>query len=169
MSDFRNKQWFKALTEEQKKAICEKFGCTMDSLKKAGHLVDDKLKIDLLRIEFPAPESWSKDFSIVESAEFKDLLSILASDEEVTSILETLEKMWTLWNPGIKFLKPDLKKSSVCLWIRDCKRWILENIESLEMNRDHEDQEVPKLCAYKVMSHLRVLFTSELRNVKESK
>lgn len=169
MADFRNKQWFKALTEEQREALCKKLGCTMNGLKKAGFMEDGKLKFDLLRLEYPTPPSWGIDFNTVESEAFKKLYSQLTAAEDLAEILTCLEDMWNLFQPGTKFLKPDLKKSVVNVWIRDCKRWITSNVESIERNRDHQDQDVPKVFAHKVYTHLRVLFNSELKNIKESK
>jgi hypothetical protein len=78
--------------------------------------------------------------------------------------------MYDLWNGQQKYLKPDLKKSSIVLWINDCKLFINKNIEELELNRysDAEDKtEIMAVIARKVYTHLNVLFESELKNIKK--
>lgn len=174
MSDFRSKQWFKALTEEEKKNLCERYGCTLQGLKKAGHVEDGRLKIDLLRLEMPMPEEWSKYLEVVESSEFVTLYENMSSMVNATTeqTLKCLESLYQCWEPSVKFLKPDLKKSNVNLWINQCKLFVTKAIERLEATKSDEDSqdktEFMIVEARKVFLHLNALFNSELNNIKKN-
>ena len=170
MADFRNKQWFKALTDEEKASLCEKYGCTLQGLKKAGHVEDGRLKVDLLRLEMPMPEDWKKHLETVETKDFKDALSALSNTDDVEETLKILEAMYQCWFPGTKFLKPDVKKSIVALWINQCKLFVGKAIERLEATRKGEDSQektdIMIVEARKAFLQLNLLFNSELCNIK---
>jgi len=169
MSDFRNKQWFKNLSDKEKKSLCKRYGCTEQGLKRAGHIEDGKLKIDLLRLEMEFPSEWMQHLEIVESEEFKSLLSKLNSKEDTYDILLCLEEMYNLWGEN-KYLKPDLKKGNIVLWINSCKLFVNKAIETIELNRDSDASdktEVMATFARKVYTQLKMLFESELNNIKK--
>ena len=50
--NFRNKQWFKNLSQDRKDEICKKFDIDEKTLKKAGRETSDgQIVIDMLRID----------------------------------------------------------------------------------------------------------------------
>ena len=173
MANFRNKQWFKNMSDEEKQRLCKEFNTTLQGLKRAGYVGEDgHLKIDLLRIEVPFPsEEWKHHLENVDSEEFKKLHKELMGleNDHLEEILEVLEEMYSIWNPGVKFYKPDLKKSNINLWITQTKLFINNNIIALEEERSAEDSDRDQMIciARKAYLHLSCLFESELNNIKK--
>jgi hypothetical protein len=84
-------------------------------------------------------------------------------------VLLCLEEMYNLWGEN-KYLKPDLKKGNIVLWIDSCKLFINKAIETIEINRDSDasdNTEVMATFARKVYTQLKMLFESELNNIKK--
>jgi len=174
MANFRNKQWFKNMTDEKKEELCNKLGCSLQGLKKAGFLDEDgKVKIDLLRLEMEFPsEEWQVHLDVVESKSFWDVYNRMASLEEdnIEETLKCLEEMYCIWNGNVKFLKADTKKLINVVWVKQCKLSISHNIEELELYIKDEDSVEKKehmmVISRKIYLHLRTLFESDLKNVK---
>lgn len=162
------------MSDEEKQRLCKEFNTTLQGLKRAGYVGEDgHLRIDLLRIESPFPtEEWKHHLENVDSEEFKNLhkeLVSLVDNEHLEEILKVLEEMYSIWNPGVKFYKPDLKKSNVNLWITQAKLFIINNIIALEEERSAEDSDRDQMIyiARKAYLHLSSLFESELDNIKK--
>ena len=68
--NFRNKQWFKNMSQERKDEICEKFLIDETTLKKAGRETDDgRIVINLLKIDKLnyTPKPWIDYYKILSS------------------------------------------------------------------------------------------------------
>lgn len=172
-SKFRNKQWFKCLTDKEKKDICKRHHCTETGLKKAGYIGDDgKLKIDLLRLDCDyIPENWTYENYVVRGGDFEKLLNQLTSTENDEDVLNVLEEMYCLFNPGTKFKKADVKKSKI--WIDQTKLSIINNIKDMqvdvevyEKDPDNNDIGIVMCHSHKIYTHLKVLFESDIKNIK---
>ena len=172
-SKFRNKQWFKNLSDKEKKDICARHFCTEASLKKAGYIGEDgRLKIDLLRLDCNyVPEEWTYENDVVRSAEFQKKIDILKNTEDVEDILNLFEEMYVLFNKDVKFKKADVKKCKI--WLLQTKLSILNNIkdmqfdvEDYEKNPDGYDVGIIMCYSHKIYTHLKVLFESDIKNIK---
>lgn len=161
------------MSDEEKQRLCKKYNTTLQGLKRAGYVGEDgHLKIDLLRIEAPFPtEEWKHHLENVETNKFKTLYQALKplEDDQVEEILKVLEEMYSIWNPGVKFYKPDTKKSNIKIWITQAKLFINNNIIALEEERSAEDSDRNQMIciARKAYLHLSSLFESELNNIKK--
>lgn len=174
MANFRNKQWFKNMSNEKKEDLCKKLGCTLQGLKKAGFLDEDgKVKIDLLRLEMEFPsEEWQQHLDVIESDDFWKIYKHMESldEDNIDETVKDLEEMYCLWNDNVKFLKADTKKMITVVWVKQCKLSIVHNIEELELYLHDEDsvekKEQMMVISRKVYLHLSTLFESDLKNVK---
>ena len=174
MANFRNKQWFKNMTDEKKEELCKKLGCSLQGLKKAGFQDEDgKIKIDLLRLEMEFPsEEWQIHLDVIESKEFWKVYNHMVSldEDDIEETLKSLEEMYCLWEDGLKFLKADTKKLITIVWVKQCKLSIIHNIEELELYLEDGDsvekKESMMTISRKIFLHLSTLFESDLNNVK---
>ena len=72
--NFRNKQWFKNMSQERKDEICKKFDIDEKTLRKAGRETDDgRIVINLLKIDnfLHKPESWIEYNKVIEKNKLK--------------------------------------------------------------------------------------------------
>ena len=157
--NFRNKQWFKNMSQERKDEICKKFDIDEKTLKKCGRETEDgRIVIDILRLDhlLHKPELWKicynslKDFNI--------------SLDNISDI-ELCEKLYEVFKSGVKFLKyKDTPHNRVLLTdaAKYTKGWYNKFIDS---NSTEEDKEY---YAYQVWTHVRVLLETDLQLIKKS-
>lgn len=118
----RGKKWFKEMSDDEKRRICEHLDIDEASLKRAGHIDDDgKLYIDMLRVSFKEPEYWSRYLAIM--LHYTDIITStkMASEQLHEIITIYIDFMLEFSNEVIK-----VKKHNISL------------NESLQINQIHE-------------------------------
>ena len=68
--NFRNKQWFKNMSQDRKDELCHKFDIDEKTLRKCGRETNDgRIVIDLLRLDHlcHTPESWKEYNKVIQS------------------------------------------------------------------------------------------------------
>lgn len=166
--NFRNKQWFKNLSQERKDKICKKFDIDEKTLKKAGRETKDgRIVIDILRIDHlnTVPELWNKCYDAYNK------YSIFSDDQfkwDLTNINDMIMRMHNLYsymhpeyiNTVFKY-KSNLKND---LYVKDtyerAVKWINTAKEYLT------DKDYVKYCSFQVYSQCRCLLESDLKIIK---
>lgn len=155
--NFRNKQWFKKLTPEYKKEICDKFHIDEKTLRKCGRETEDgRLLIDILRIDhidYISPV-WVDCYNKLEG--------YVISDTDNQNI-EFAEKIYSIFFPDSKFLKykPSAHNDLVVKYAtKYALNWLRKFIES-------DNIEDKRYYAYQTYSHVKCLIESDLQLVKK--
>ena len=157
MENFRNKQWFKDLSDERKTEICKKFDISQETLKKCGRLnKDGKLVIDLLRIDhlLTRPEHWRVCYEILNDNKF--------DHSKYSSNIDMCINLYLLFHGTSQLLKykdtlhnrilVDERTKYIILW--------------LDRFYNSDDLESKEYFAYQVYSHVSILIKSDLNLLK---
>ena len=157
--NFRNKQWFKNMSQERKDEICKKFDIDEKTLKKAGRETEDgRIVINLLKIDHlnHRPESWKT---------YNDILSsntIELCGDTIEEKVNNIKYIYSLFN-DVKFLK---YKESVHnnLLVKQTAKYVNEWINEYKNPENSADNN--EYFAYQIFSHVRSLIESDLKIVK---
>ena len=166
--NFRNKQWFKNLSQERKDSICKKFDIDENTLKKAGRETSDgRIVIDLVRIDHltTVPELWNDCYNAYTK------YSIFSDDQfkwDLTNTTDKIMRMYNLYsymhpeylNTVFKY-KSNLKND---LYVEDTYKRVLKWVNTAK--EDLEDKEYLTFYCYHIYSQVRCLIESDLKLVK---
>lgn len=156
MDNFRNKQWFKELTDEQKQELCKKFDINEKTLKKCGRKNSDgKIVIDLLRIDHmeTVPEQWKFAYNILNESKF--------DHTKYDSNIELCISLYKLFHNDNLLKYKDSLHNQVLLEdrVRFIKFW-------LDMFNSSDDVLDKEFCASQVCSHVTIIMKSDLNLIK---
>ena len=160
--NFRNKQWFKNMSQERKDEICKQFDINEKTLRKAGRETDDgRFVIDLLRIDHLChhPKSWDTSYDAIKDhiKDYTNIINNAKSDEELILIFE---KLYNLFGEHSYLKYKDSVHNKVL--INQAKKCILNDINEYSIN----DEDSKSYYANRTMLHLKVLLESDLKLVK---
>ena len=154
--NFRNKQWFKNMSQERKDEICKKFDIDEKTLRKAGRETDDgRIVINLLKIDnfLHKPESWIKYNKIIENNKLN------TCEGTIEERVENFKFIYGLFF-DVKFLKykksvhNDLMVNQSAKYIN---RWI---------NEYYLDDSDKEYCAYQIYTHIKTTIETDLNLIK---
>lgn len=154
--NFRNKQWFKNMSQERKDEICKKFDIDEKTLKKSCRETDDgRIVINLLKIDhlLHNPESWSDYNKVISNIVIKQC------EGDFDEQLEYLKYIYGLFNE-VSFLKYK-KTLHNDLLVKQAIKHINYWIE--EYNNDESDKEY---CAYQIYEHISTLLDTDIAIIK---
>ena len=161
--NFRNKQWFKNLSQDRKDEICKKFDIDEKTLKKAGRETSDgRIVIDILRIDHfqHTPEFWNDCY--------KNLYVVLPEDNlntsDVRQMISNMEYIYTFMKRDVHFgtYKSNLHNDLLTKTAHNnFKHWYDEMHATDASDVDHK-----KFCCYQMFTHCRCLLESDLQLIK---
>ena len=162
-TNFRNKQWFKNLSQDRKDEICKKFDIDEKTLKKAGRETSDgRIVIDILRIDHlqHTPELWDEYY--------KNLHVVLPEDNlntsDVRQMISNMEYIYTFMKRDVHFgtYKSNLHNDLLTKTAHNnFKHWYDEMHATDASDVDHK-----KFCCYQMFTHCRCLLESDLQLIK---
>ena len=158
MTNFRNKQWFKQLSDEKRKEICENFMIDEKTLRHAGRAGENgEIRIDLLRIDHInyIPKCWINSYD-----SFKDK-TIEMYDEDK---LESLKNIYLIFNSSAKFLKYNDNVRNKVL-VNQCYKSVKHWIE--KFNESKDDIEYKQFCSNQIRTIIKILFENDLCIAKQ--
>lgn len=159
--NFRNKQWFKNMSQERKDEICKQFDIDEKTLRKAGRETDDgRLVIDLLRIDHL--NHYPKDWDIANEAlkNHTDYKNKIASCDNVTELVTIFEQLFNLFETHTYSKYKESLHNDLCVkQIKDC---IIADFEGY-INCDDDSK---AYYANRTLSHLKLLLQSDLNIIK---
>jgi len=164
--NFRNKQWFKNLSQERKDEICAKFDIDEKTLKKAGRETEDgRIVVDLLRIDhmLHTPELWDVCYNaLIKNDIFNNSLNW--DINEVDDMILRMSSIYNFINPDVKFLK---YKSSLKndLFAKDAYKRLLKWVNYAK--EDLTDVKSVKFSSYQIYSQVKCLLDSDLKLIKQ--
>ena len=154
--NFRNKQWFKNMSQERKDEICKKFDIDEKTLRKAGRETDDgRIVINLLKIDslLHIPESWIEYNKIIE----KNKLS--TCEGTINEQVDNLKAIYNLfYNVSFLKYKTSLKND---LFVKQAAKYV--NYWINEYYSENSDKEY---CAYQIIMHIKSTLETDLNLVK---
>lgn len=167
--NFRNKQWFKNLSQERKDSICKKFDIDEKTLKKAGRETGDgRIVVDLLRIDhiLHTPEIWD----VCYDAYIK--YSIFSDDQfnwDLINITDKIMRMYNLYsyvhpeyiNTVFKY-KSNLKND---LFVKDAYKRVLKWVNYAK--EDLNNEEDVKFSSYQIYSQVKCLIESDIKLINK--
>jgi len=161
--NFRNKQWFKNMSQERKDEICKNFDIDEKTLRKCGRETDDgRIVIDLLRIDhlIHYPEEWD----IVNNAikdhilDYKDLLKECSPADDLIGIFENL---YNLFGEHSYLKYKDTLHNKVLM--DQTYKCLVNDIDGyIECDEDN----YKAYFAHKIYTHLKVLLKTDLNIIK---
>ena len=163
-TNFRNKQWFKDLPQDEKDKICKKFNINEDTLRKAGRLNDDgEIVIDLIRIDHlvETPKTWDDCNDKLSDIKFNDNIEI----SDIENMLDNIKNIYQAMNPDVKFLK---YKESIYNNIlvkqayKYLKTWFVKKAKA-----NSDDNCYIKYCSHLIYTHSKCLLESDLKLIKK--
>ncbi len=163
--NFRNKQWFKNLSQDRKDEICKKFDIDEKTLKKAGReTADGRIVIDLLRIDhfIHYPEIWDeyKKYLINDDLFNNEL------NWDFTSINDKLMRLNHIWNCFTNDQKLNKYKQSLHndLLVEQAYKNVVNWVERAK--EDIDDEEQLGFDCYQICTIIKCLFESDIKIVK---
>lgn len=159
--NFRNKQWFKNLSQDRKDEICKKFDIDEKTLKKAGRETSNgRIVIDILRIDhlLHIPSEWKTQYDALKK--FK-----MTFDEISMTDIELCQKFYKVFVSNVQFLKykDTLHNNLLTKYAyQHAKNWYLKFIDSSST----EDEKI--FYAHQVWTHVRCLIDSDLKLTKQN-
>lgn len=162
-TNFRNKQWFRKLSQDRKDEICKNFDIDENTLKKAGRETDDgRIVIDMIRIDHlnHTPEFWDECYKNVNIVMPEDNMNT----SDVFQMISNMEYIYTFMNRDVHFgnykssLHNDLLTKNAHKYF---KNWY-DKMHSTEST----DIEYIKFCCYQMYTHCRCLLESDLKLIK---
>lgn len=160
--NFRNKQWFKNMSQERKDEICKQFDIDEKTLRKAGRETDDgRFVIDLLRIDHLKhyPSTWDNVYKAIQNHidNYEAMINNAKTDDELISVFENL---YDLFNKNSYLKYKDSVHNKVL--IEQTKHCILNDIHEYSIN----DEDSKPYYSNRIRLHLKVLLESDLKLVK---
>lgn len=162
--NFRNKQWFKNMSQERKDEICKQFDINEKTLRKAGRETDDgRIVIDLLRIDHMChyPKDWDEAYEALKDhiEKYNNVINETKTDDELVLVFE---EIYNLLNAHTYLKYKDSIHNKVLL--HQAKKCVQNDINEY-INNDEENK---PYYAYKIKMHLKVLIESDLKLIKEN-
>lgn len=157
--NFRNKQWFKNLSQERKDKICKTFDIDETTLKKAGRETNDgRIVVDLLRIDHinTTPDIWNTCYNALKTSD------VFLDD---ISDIDLCKMFYKIFVPNVIFLKyKDSLSNNIFVEYaaKYTKNWYTKFIDNDSTNEEK------KFYAYQVWSHVKYLIESDLKLVKNN-
>lgn len=154
--NFRNKQWFRDMTQERKDSICKRLGIIEDVLKRAGTVNEfGKVVIDVLRLSYTNPVKWKSYLEVVRTDKFRSLYNQLnRKDNAVGLLVDTLLCMLSeidgdnsLYDVKVREPKSMLRLSDIIRYINNAMKQIDDELES---------EDVKECAANRIHSHLLI-------------
>lgn len=160
--NFRNKQWFKNMSQERKDEICKQFDIDEKTLRKAGRVTDDgRFVIDLLRIDHLKhhPNSWDVTYNAIKDHinNFGTMINNAKTDAELILILENI---YDLFNKNSYLKYKDSVRNKVL--IEQTKQCVLNDIHEYVTN----DEDSKPYYANRLLQHIKLLIDSDLKLIK---
>ena len=154
--NFRNKQWFKNMSQERKDEICKKFDIDEKTLRKACRETDDgRIVINLLKIDsfLHMPDEWSEYNKIIEK---NKLETCEGSIDQQVEYLKFIYKLFfdTSFLKYKSSLHNDLLVNQA---IKHTNYWVSE-YNSEENDKDY--------CAYQIVMHVKSVLETDLNLIK---
>lgn len=155
--NFRNKQWFKKISQEEKDYICNELLIDEKTLKHAGRETEDgRVVINLLRIDHInyTPKIWDNCLKLL-----KKNVDILNTTD---SSLEYYKSLYKIFNPDVKYLSyKDNAHNNV--FLQQTSKYVTSWINKFLNNDEYEKN----YCAYQIYAQLYRLFESDLQIIKK--
>lgn len=154
-TNFRNKQWFKNLSQDRKDKICKRFDIEEKTLRKSGRETEDgRIVVDILRIDhlLHTPKFWDECDQIISSNKINK-----CDDNNLENQLENIKYIYNLFNKDTKLLK---YKQSLHndLMIKQAVKYVNHWID--EYNIEDSDK---KYCAYQIYMHVKSVIETDLK------
>lgn len=160
--NFRNKQWFKNMSQDRKDEICKNFDISEKTLRKCGRETEDgRIVIDLLRLDHLEhhPEYWDDCHKALDGhKEFLERLQNAGTHEEYVEIFKDLYDLFGA-NKYLKYKETSIAKVQV----GQAYKHILTD---MTYYFDCKDEDKPYF-AYMINTHLRVILDSDLKLIKK--
>ena len=156
--NFRNKQWFKNLSQSRKDEICKKFDIDEKTLRKCGRETEDgRIVVDLLRVDhlMHYPKAWDETCKALN--DHNEFLDKLKSCNTVSEYVEVFKALFNLFgeNTYLKY-KQSLHNDML---VKNMYRYVLNDLENYFSTKD---EEYKAFYSHRTFSHLRVLLVSDL-------
>lgn len=162
-TNFRNKQWFKNLSQDRKNDICKKLNINETTLKKAGRETDDgRIVIDLLRIDhiLSTPQFWDECANKLHVVLPENNLNT----NDVFQMISNMEYIYAFMNNDVHFAsyKSDIHNDLLTKYAHKYfKKWYDEMHATDASDTDHI-----KFCCYQMYTHCKCLLESDLKLIK---
>ena len=160
--NFRNKQWFKNMSQERKDEICKKFDINENTLRKCGRETEDgHIVIDLLRINhlLHYPEIWDEYNDALKNG--NDYSENLRNCQTINDVVEVCENIYDIFSKNSYLKYKDTLHNNVLV---KYTRKNIQNAYDTYLSCDTEDK---SYCAYMLYTHLKVLLESDLNIIKD--
>lgn len=164
--NFRNKQWFKKLSQDRKDEICKKFDIDEKTLKKCGRETEDgRIVIDVLRIDhlIHYPETWDEYRKYLTD---DDLFNneLCWEFNNITDKLIRINHIWNCFtnNKSLNKYKQNLHND---LLVEQSYKNVVYWVEQAKENID--DKEQFSFCCYQICINIKCLLESDLNIVKK--
>lgn len=157
---FRNKQWFRDMSQERKDSICERLGITEDVLKRAG-TVDEfgEVVIDVLRLSYPNPKKWKSYLKTIRTDKFRSLYNQLnikdnTAGQNVDILLYMLSEIIRVIRDVNVQYDVKIREPKNVLRLQD----IIKHINSAmnQIDDELECEDVKECAANRILSHLHI-------------
>lgn len=162
--NFRNKQWFKTISQDYKDKLCKHFDIEETTLKKAGRENDEgKIVVDLLRIDhlLHMPSEWDDSYDAIKNHE--DFLKSLKKESTPEDSVNIMQILYSLYHTNAKYLKYKNTVHNNVL-VTEAYKNVLYDIEDYLKFTDKSDK---KYVSNRLYWHLRVILLSDLAIVKD--
>jgi len=163
--NFRNKQWFKNMSQNRKDEICKKFDINEKTLKKCGRETDDgRIVIDILRIDklLHTPECWDECYNNLKSININNIHT-----NNLDEMIVNLQYIYICMHPECSFLKYKSSVHNDLLTKQFYDNFIYWYEYMSETNKSDIDH--MKYCCYQIYNCSKYLFESDLKLIKKNK
>jgi hypothetical protein len=163
-TNFRNKQWFKNLSQDRKNDICKKFNIDETTLKKAGReTTDGRIVVDLLRIDhiLSTPPFWDECANKLQVVLPEDNMNTT----DVFQMISNMEYIYAFMNNDAHFVsyKSNLHNDLLTKFAHNSfKKWYDEMHATDKSDKDHI-----KFCCYQMYTHCKCLLESDLNLINK--
>lgn len=160
--NFRNKQWFKNMSQERKDEICKQFDIEEKTLRKAGRETDDgHFVIDLLRIDHLKhyPNSWDVAYNAIKD-HINNFVTMINNAKNDVELILIFENIYDLFNKNSYLKYKDSVRNKVL--VEQTKQCVLNDIHEYVTN----DEDSKPYYANRLLQHIKLLIDSDLKLVK---
>lgn len=153
---FRNKQWFRDMSQDRKDSICERLDITEDVLKRAGTVNEfGNVVIDVLRLSYTNPEKWKSYLKTIRTEKFRSLYNQLNTKDNTPS--QTVDLLLDMASEivvdnalyGVK-----VRESKNIIRLQDIIKYINRAMKQIDDELESED--VKECAANRILSHLHI-------------
>ena len=155
--NFRNKQWFRDMTQERKDSICERLCITEDVLKRAGTVNEfGKVVIDVLRLSYTNPIKWKSYLEVIRTDKFRSLYNQLNDKDSTVGLnVDTLLYMLSeIEGDEEPQYDTKIREPKSAIRLQDIIRYINNAMKQIDDELESED--VKECAANKIHSHLLI-------------